>query len=265
VKLLQQVQRGRGARPPRLVLYGTEGIGKSTFAAGAPSPIFIQTEDGLDGIDTTKFPLAARYEDTAQALDELLHEEHAFETVVIDSLDWLERLIWDKTCREANAVSIERVDGGYGKGYLTALQYWREILAKLDALRDHKGMATILIAHAKVERFEDPEASAYDRYAPRLHKLAAALVCEWCDAVLFATRKFRTQVEDAGFSRKRAVAHAVGKAGGDRILRCVGSPACVAKNRFGIIDELPLSWAAFVAALCSTVPSSPAAPTSKEN
>jgi hypothetical protein len=76
-----------------------------------------------------------------------------------------------------------------------------------------------------VEKFEDPESSPYDRYSPRLHKHAAALVSEWCDAVLFATRKIRTQTEDAGFGRKRTIAHTLGKDGGERVLRCVGSPA----------------------------------------
>jgi hypothetical protein len=110
-------------------------------------------------------------------------------------------------------------------------------------------MVVVLIAHARVEKFEDPESSPYDRYTPRLHKHAAALVSEWCDAVLFATRKFRTQTEDTGFNRKRTIAHALGKDGGERVLRTVGSPSCVAKNRYGITEELPLSWAAFVAAL----------------
>jgi hypothetical protein len=116
-------------------------------------------------------------------------------------------------------------------------------------LRNTRGMVVLLIAHAKVEKFEDPEASPYDRYSPRLHKHAAALVSEWCDAVLFATRKFRTQTEDAGFNRKRTIAHAIGKDGGEHVLRTVGGPSCVAKNRYGITEELPLSWTAFVAAL----------------
>ena len=110
-------------------------------------------------------------------------------------------------------------------------------------------MVTVLIAHSKVERFEDPESSPYDRYSPRLHKHAAALVKEWCDAVLFATRKMRTQSEDGGFNRKRTIAHAIGKDGGERVVRAYGSPSCVAKNRYGIAEELPLSWAAFVAAM----------------
>jgi hypothetical protein len=74
---------------------------------------------------------------------------------------------------------------------------------------------------------------------------------EWVDAVLFATRKLRTQTDDAGFGRKRTIAHAVGKDGGERILRTVGGPSCLAKNRYSLIEELPLSWAAFVAALTS--------------
>ncbi len=110
-------------------------------------------------------------------------------------------------------------------------------------------MVVLLIAHSKVERFEDPESSPYDRYSPRLHKHAGALVSEWCDAVLFATRKIRTQTEDAGFNRRRTIAHAIGKDGGERILRCVGGPSCIAKNRYGIAEELPLSWAAFMTAL----------------
>ena len=249
MSMLAQVQRGRIAKPPRILLYGVEGIGKSTFGAQAPNPIFIQTEDGLDEIDCDKFPLATTYEDVAEALVELRREEHGYETVVIDSLDWLERLAWDKLCLENGVNSIEKVDGGYAKGYTHALTYWREIIDHLNVLRNGRGMVVLLIAHSKVERFEDPESSPYDRFAPRLHKHAAALVSEWCDAVLFATRRIRTQSEDAGFNRKRTIAHAIGKDGGERILRCVGGPSCVAKNRYGITDELPLSWAAFIQSL----------------
>lgn len=246
---LATVQKGRTPKPPRLLVYGTEGIGKSSFAAQAPRPVFVQTEDGLDEIDTDKFPLATAYEDVVESLTALKVEDHPYESVVIDSLDWLERLIWDRVCRDANVTSIEKVDGGYAKGYTHALTYWREILDLLNGLRAAKNMVVLLLAHTKVEKFEDPESSPYDRYSPRLHKHASALVCEWCDAVLFATRKLRTQSEDAGFGRKRTIAKAIGKDGGDRVLRAVGGPSCVAKNRYGITDELPLDWAAFMTAL----------------
>jgi hypothetical protein len=171
---------------------------------------------------------------------------------VVDSLDWFERQVWDRVCLECGSKNIEKADGGYARGYVHALSYWREVVGLLDALRADRKMVVVLIAHAKVERFEDPESPPYDRYTPRLHKHAAALVGEWCDAVLFATRKIRTQTEDAGFNRKRTVAHALGKGGGERVLRCVGGPSCLAKNRYGIADELPLSWAAFVQAMSST-------------
>jgi hypothetical protein len=248
-----RIQRGRTSRPPRLLVYGTEGIGKSTFAAGAPGPVFIPTEDGLGEIDTDRFPLATTYDEVTAALKELRVQPHNYETAVIDSVDWLERMIWDAVCRESGVKTIEKADGGYAKGYTHALTYWREVLDHLGSLRDERGMVVILIAHAKVERFEDPESSAYDRYTPRLHKHAAALVSEWADAVLFATRKFRTQTEDAGFNRKRTIAHAVGKDGGERVLRCTGGPSCIAKNRYGIQGDVPLSWAAFVAALSTNL------------
>ena len=254
MSLMTQVQRGRMAKPPRILVYGTEGIGKSTFGSQAPTPIFVQTEDGLDELDCDKFPLATNYDDVLTALTELKTQQHDYESIVIDSLDWLERLIWDKLCAQNGVNSIEKVDGGYARGYTHALTYWREIIDQLNVLRSGRGMAVVMIAHSKVERFEDPESSPYDRYSPRLNKHAAALVSEWSDAVLFATRKIRTQSEDTGFNRKRTIAHAIGKDGGERILRCVGGPTCVAKNRYGITDELPLSWAAFIHALSNNQP-----------
>ncbi|TWU21813.1 ATP-binding protein [Bythopirellula polymerisocia] len=246
---LVSIQRGKSSKPPRVLCYGVEGIGKSTFGSQAPQAIFVPIEDGLGEISSDKFPLASTYDEVTAALASLRQEQHDYETVVIDSLDWLERLIWDKLCEQHGVYSIEKVDGGYSRGYTHALIYWREILHHLDSLRNQRGMVVVLIAHSKIESFKDPESSAYDRYSPRLHKHAAALLTEWCDVVGFATRRLRTQSEDAGFNRKRTIAHGLGAGGGERILRCVGSPACIAKNRYGINEELPLSWAAFVEAL----------------
>ena len=257
MRLMNEIKRGRQPKPPRLLVYGTEGIGKSSFAAQAPAPIFIQTEDGLSEIECDKFPLAKRFEAVQGALLELYSEQHDYQTVVIDSLDWLERVIWDELCRQHQVASIEKVDGGYGKGYTHALTYWRQILDSLDRLRVERGMIVVCIAHAKIEKFEDPEASAYDRYSPRLHKHACALVSEWCDAVLFATRKIRVQSEDAGFNRKRGIAFGLGKDGGDRVLRTIGGPSCVAKNRYSLPEELPLSWPDFMAALTNSTTSQP--------
>jgi len=252
VTLLKHIHKGKDPKPPRVMLTGVEGIGKSTWAAAAPKPIFVQTEDGLDQIDCHKFPLAKSLDDVLGALSSLYTEEHPYQTVVIDSLDRLELLIWDEVCRQYGVKSIEKCDGGYGRGYVHALTHWRQVVEGLEALRNDRGMAVIVISHVKVQRFEDPESTAYDRYAPRLHKHASALLVEWVDAVLFATRKFRTETEDAGFGRERTIAAPVGADGGERIVRTVGSPTCVAKNRFGLPAELPLEWAAFMEALKET-------------
>jgi hypothetical protein len=249
MSLLEQVQRGKSHAPPRILLYGTEGIGKSTLAAQAPHPIFIPTEDGLHEIDCEKLPLATSTAEIFQALSELAQADHPYETVVIDSLDWLERMIWDDICRQYGVSSIEKVDGGYSRGFGYALPIWRKLIDALAQLHSERHMLVFLTAHAKVERFEDPETSAYDRYSPRLHKYAAALLSEWCDAVLFATRKIRTQTEDAGFNRKRATAHTLGDDSASRILKTVGGPACVAKNRYRLPAELPLDWGALLAGL----------------
>src|SRR5262245_48828475 len=152
MRLLEQVQRGKTQMPPRIFVYGTEGIGKSTLASCAPRPIFVQTEDGLNEIDCAKFPLARTFDDVLAALAELASEEHPYETVVIDSLDWLERLIWDAVCKRESVPTIEKVGGGYGKGYTLALDYWRRLIDRLVALHTGRQMVVLLIAHAKVER-----------------------------------------------------------------------------------------------------------------
>jgi hypothetical protein len=256
MSVLEQINRGRRQMPPRIMLYGTEGIGKSTFASQAPNPIFIPTEDGLSEIDCASFSLAKKYTDVESYLSALAMEQHEYQTAIIDTADWLEQLIWDDLCGLSHVSTIEKVDGGYGKGYVAALGYWRQIVDALDMLRNERGMAIILLAHARIEKFEDPESAAYDRYSPRLHKHATALLTEYCDAVLFATRKFRTESEDAGFGRERTIAVGVGKDGGERMIRTVGGPSCVAKNRYNLPYELPLSWDAFIAALSNNQPSS---------
>jgi hypothetical protein len=252
---LQQIQRGKQTVPPRLMVYGSEGVGKSTLAAQTPAPIFVQTEDGLGQIDCHKFPLAQSFDDVLGALEALNTEQHDYQTAVVDSLDWAERLIWDAVCHDYGAKSIEKVDGGYGKGYVYALAYWRKFLDGLIALHTRRQMMILLVAHAKVERFEDPESAAYDRYSPRLNKHAAALITEWSDAVLFATRKFRVEADTGTFNRERHVAHAIGRDGGERVLRTVGGPSCVAKNRFNLAAELPLDWNALLAGIASGVSS----------
>jgi len=239
MKLLEQVQSGRMPAPRRVMLYGTHGIGKSTFGSMAPKPIFIQTEDGLGEIDCERFPLAETFDQVIAALSELYSEKHSYRTVVVDSLDWLERLIWAEVCKKRKVESIE--DIGYSKGYVFALTQWRQFLEGLTALRNERALTILLIAHAKIERFENPETESYDRYVPRLHKLASQTVQEWCDEVLFATYRVHIKQTDEGFNHKRTQ----GIGTGERIMRTTERPAHVAKNRLNLPDELPLDWNAY--------------------
>jgi hypothetical protein len=231
MSLLSHVIKGRTPAPRRCMVYGVQGVGKSTFAARAPNPIFIQTEDGLGEIDCAKLPLAQRYDDVIAAIRELFETAHDFRTVVVDSLDWLERLIWAEVCAAEQVSSIDKI--GYQKGYGYALTYWRDLLAGFDALRRDRGMTVVLIAHSKIEKFQTPEDSAFDRFSPRLHKLAAAVVMEWCDEVLFATYTSSTDP-------KR-----VREAEPQRVMRTSEGPTHVAKNRIKMPLELPLEWDAY--------------------
>ena len=128
---LSSIRRNTALAAPRVLVYGVEGIGKSTFAAGAPSPVFIQTEDGLGALQVDHFPIATRVSDVLDAIGSLFSDDHEFKTVVIDSLDWLETLIW----RDIEA-KYDAKDLAYGKGAMIAADKWREILDGLTALRN---------------------------------------------------------------------------------------------------------------------------------
>lgn len=240
---LNQLVRAARPKPPIMTVYGVHGIGKTTFAAQAPSPVFVQTEDGLGTLACPHFPLAATFEDVIGALAALYTEPHDFRTCVIDSVDWLEALIWAKACRDNGWASIE--DAGYGKGYVAALNLWRQYIDGLNALRDDKGMTVIQIAHTDIKRFDSPEHDPYDRYTIKLHARAAALVQEHSDIVLFANYRISTVKADVGFNKK--ISRAVGS--GERVIHTTERPAFLAKNRYGLPDTLPLDWQAFAQAM----------------
>ena len=233
---LASLRSSTSLSPPRLLLYGVAGVGKTKLAADAPRPVILQTEDGLGRIEATTFGLLRSFDEIMEALGALYSEPHDFETLVVDSLDWLEPLVWQHTAQTHNQPDIESF--GYGKGYLAALDTWRSFLDGVNALRDERGMGVILIAHAEIKRFDSPETEPYDRYQPKLHRSASALVQEHVDAVLFANYRVSTLKSDVGFNKKVVR----GVSGGDRLLHTAERPAFLAKNRFGLAETLPLSW-----------------------
>ena len=145
---------------------------------------------------------------------------------------WGEKLVFAQVCKQYGATNIEKVGGGYQRGYEFALTYWHQVIDALRKLREEKGMIVLLIAHAKIETHNDPESPPFDRFSPKLHKKANALWCEWCDATLLATREFGAAKGE--------------KSGGKRILRCISSATCVAKNRYNIPEIIPLDWSSLM-------------------
>jgi hypothetical protein len=240
---LAQLTRANTPKPPRILIHGVAGVGKTTFAAEANKPVFVQTEDGLGTIPAASFPLARTYEDVIGSLGSLYTEDHDFKTVVIDSVDWLEPLVWGKACRDNGWGSIE--DAGYGKGYVAALTLWRQYIDGLNALRDDRGMTVVQIAHTDIKRFDSPEHDPYDRYVIKLHTRAAALMQEHSDIVLFANYRISTVKADVGFNKK--VNRAMGS--GERVIHTAERPAFLAKNRYGLPETLPLDWQSFAQAM----------------
>ena len=176
---LQAISRNTSIQPPRIMIYGPHGLGKTTFGASAPAPIFVLTEDGLGRLEADHFPVAKSLKDVQEALSSL-KGKHDFQTVVIDSLDWLDNLIWEQINTQ-----YEAKDLAYGKGAVIAADLWRKVLEDLNALRA-MGMASILLAHCEIKRFDSPEVEPYERYQPKLQARSSALVQEWCDIGGFA-------------------------------------------------------------------------------
>jgi hypothetical protein len=228
-------------KPPRVVIYGPIGIGKSTFAAGAKNPVFILPEDGLGDIDALAFPIAKTYEEIMDDLTVLGKDDHDYKTVVIDSLDQMEPLVWAATCKRLGVSSIE--EPGYGKGYVETDTEWRKFFEYLTALRDYKNMTVIMIAHNAVVRVEDPVHPAYDMHDIKIHKRAAAIIRECSDIFGFATTKTVVITEKGeGFEkdRNRAI-----QTDGEHVLYLQGDPAFVAKNRYHMPKMIPLLWSEF--------------------
>lgn len=245
---LSSIQKDPEIRPPLLLLYGTPGIGKTEFAINAPAPIMVQTEKGLGHRNCERFPLAEKYTDVLQAMSALLNDEHEYRTAVLDSVSSLEPLIWKCVAELAGKDHIE--DLGYGSGYVKALDFWQQIMDLAVALRDERQMCVILIGHEVAERFDNPQTESYTRYVPQLHKKAASLFWKQCDAVLFAGYRANVRKEDQGFGGTRT--RAIGN--GDRILYTEERPSHLAKNRWGLPAELPLSWDAFIEAYRASKP-----------
>lgn len=226
--------RGRQGGNWKLLIYGTPGCGKSTFATYAPKPYFLDLENGLKWIDCDKSPFVLRdMEQVKGALRYAIGE--GYKTVVIDTIDEIERMLSEQVCKAGNRSTL--VDFGYGKGHDLLVEEWKEFVGVLNAVQA-RGVNVILIGHEQVKKFEDPTSENYDRYLLRLHQKSAAYLTAKMDAVLFA--RYETLVKEKEDGRGR---RAVGS--GKRILHATERPCWMAKNRFGLPDTLPMDASVF--------------------
>lgn len=248
---LKALQSSTALKPPRILVYGVPGIGKTSLGLAAPKPFFLRTEDGLDGKmpdgkgmmevlaenGGIAGPVCKTFEEVLEQLVALANEEHDFQTLVVDSVDWLEPLLQAYTAKEGGHKSIE--DEGYGKGYLKAKEnFYTKYLGGINHLRDEVGMTILQIAHSAVVKHNDPEVDPYDRYEIKMHKHTSGLVQEHSDCILFANYKIATTKTDVGFNKK--VNRAVGT--GERVLQTTDRPTQLAKNRYAMPDTIDMTW-----------------------
>lgn len=235
MKLDSLVTKGKTARACKGVLYGVEGIGKTSLGAQMPGAIIIDTERGTDHIDVPGKIAVTTPEGFEEAIDVLLNEKHDYQTVVIDTVDWLESLLEVKVCAAGAQKTIEGF--GYGKGYKLLREEFAKLLFKLERFID-AGVNVVLVGHSQVKRLNPPDATeGYDRYQLKLDVQNAERLKEWADWVLFVNWKTTVKQNEVG--------KVTATGGKERVLYAQHAAAYDAKNRADLGEKLPFTIAAF--------------------
>ncbi len=230
-----QLITGKIKTAQKCLIYGPEGIGKSTFASLFPNPVFIDTEGSTKHMDVVRTPRPSSWTMLLQQVNHFISNPTKLSTLVIDTADWAEDLCASEICAKGNKNSIE--DFNYGKGYTYLEEEFGRLLNRLEDLVD-KGVHVVLAAHAMMRKFEQPdESGAYDRWELKLQKKTAPLVKEWADMVLFAN--YKTFVVKSEDKKNKAQ-------GGKRVMYTSHHPCWDAKNRHGLAEELPFDYQAIV-------------------
>jgi hypothetical protein len=230
---------GKLNTPFKLLIYGSPGIGKSTFASEAPRPTFIEIGSGSSKIDVKRQPEPSNWNEVFDALDYVGNSKSRYDTIVIDPVNWFERLV-DKYVCENNKVkgkSVGNIDEfDYGKGHALARAEWRRLTIRLDELLV-AGFNIILVAHSQVKSFKNPIGEDYDRFRPDMNSRSADLLMQWVDDILYASYDMETYEDKKGQIK--------GTESGKRIIHTVESAGWIAKNRCSLPVQLPLSWLSY--------------------
>lgn len=228
--------RGKIQKATKTVIYGPEGIGKSTLASRFPDPVFIDTEGSTGRMDVARFPAPTSWAMLLQEVQEVIRDPSLCRTLIIDTADWAEKLCAEALCAERNVSGIE--DFGYGKGYTYLKESFGKLLNLLSEVID-KGVNVVITAHAIMRKFEQPdEMGAYDRWELKLSKQCAPLVKEWADMILFCNYKtIVVNVDNKGAQKGTNKAQ-----GGKRVMYTAHHPCWDAKNRDGLPEELPMDY-----------------------
>lgn len=242
-----EIIRGKIKAAKKVVIYGPEGIGKSTFASRFPDPVFIDTEGSTSAMDVARLPKASSWQMVLDQVSHIKMHPEICRTLVIDTIDWAEQKCVESICNKHQKQGIE--DFGYGKGYIYVMEEFGRFLNRLTELVD-TGIHVVLTAHAQIRKFEQPdELGAYDRYELKLGKKTSSqtspLVKEWSDMLLFANYKtYAVTIDDKGKKHKAQ--------GGKRVMYTSHHPCWDAKNRYGLPEELPFEYGA-IAGIISDV------------
>lgn len=227
------IKKGVQKKPIKCVIYGHEGIGKSTLASKLPGCVFIDVEEGTSQLDVARLPTPKTWIEFLSELMEVAKSDLGIETLVIDTADAAERLCIEHVCAAAGKASIE--DWGYGKGYALARDEYAKMISILSEITN-KGINVCVLAHACISRVELPEEStSYDRWGLKLidtkRTSNAALLKEWADLLLFIDYKVYIEHTDDGKGKAK---------GGKRVIKCTHSATYDAKNRYNLPDEIAL-------------------------